>query len=103
MMIFFMLTLFIYYNSKAQDYNVYKYSVGDFEFIYYGQGYSYLMPHTARSFINAFNSHKKIFNYKPNEKISVFIHDFNDNGSGGCFSLSFYFFVFFSKPFYNVF
>ncbi len=89
-------------NVQSQDTGLYKYSVGDFEFIYYGNGYSYLIPHSAKSFTNAFNAHKRIFNYKQNGKIAVFVNDFTDFGSGGAVAIPFNFIMFCPNPFDNV-
>lgn len=75
----------------SQDDDLYKYSAGDFEIVYYGKGFSYLIPHTARSFNNAFRLHKHLFDYKSENQISIFLSDFSDFGNGGASSIPFNF------------
>ncbi len=55
----------------------------DLRFVYFGVIHEYLVPHAARSFENAISFHKKLFDYTPNEKITVFFHDFKDYGNAG--------------------
>ncbi len=96
------MTVFVSINSESQENTVYKYSVGDFDFIYYGAGYSYMIPHTARSFVTAFNAHKKLYNYQQKGKISVFVNDFADFGNGGAVAIPFNFVMFGVNPFDNI-
>ena len=49
----------------------------------YDFGHKYLLPHATRSFENALAFHKKLFDYKPTEKITILIQDFGDFGNGG--------------------
>ncbi len=51
--------------------------------IWYDPGIDYLIPHAARTFENAMTFHMRLFDYEPSEKVSVFLHDFNDYGTGG--------------------
>jgi len=55
----------------------------DLRLVYYDPGLEYLIPHTARSFENAMMFHRRLFDYTPTEKVTVFLHDFNDYGTGG--------------------
>jgi hypothetical protein len=61
-----------------------------------------MIPHTARAFTNSFNFHKKIFNYKPKGKISVFVNDFSDFGNGGAVGIPFSFVMVGINPFDNI-
>jgi len=56
------------------------------ELIYFGNRYSYLMPHVARTFHNALNFHKLHWNY-PHEKTYVMLTDFEDDGHGGAITM----------------
>lgn len=49
----------------------------------YFPSHSYVVPHLARSFHNAFDFHSSLFNYTPSEDILLFLHSFNDYGSAG--------------------
>jgi len=55
----------------------------DLRLVYYDPGLEYLIPHTARSFENAMSFHRRLFDYTPSEKVTVFLHDLNDYGTGG--------------------
>ncbi|MCH7574963.1 MAG: hypothetical protein IIA59_07535 [Candidatus Marinimicrobia bacterium] len=55
--------------------------------IYYDQAHRYILPHLARSFENAFGFHRRLFDYTPNEKVTILFHDFNDYGGGGTSTL----------------
>lgn len=49
----------------------------------YDFGHRYLVPHTVKSFENALAFHRKLFDYKPSQKINVLVQDFGDFGNGG--------------------
>jgi len=72
--------LFICFTTSAQ---ISQYQTKDLRLIYLSPGYSYLVPHTARSFENALTFHKKFWNYKPSEPVSILLNDFEDVGNGG--------------------
>lgn len=55
--------------------------------IYYSKGHEYIVPHLARSFENALRFHEKLFDYKPDEKITVLLEDFEDFGNAGAISI----------------
>lgn len=55
----------------------------DMRMVYYDREHEYILPHTERCFYNALNFHKKLFDYKPSEKINILMQDFGDYGNGG--------------------
>ncbi|HLA99814.1 MAG TPA: hypothetical protein VJO14_00385 [Bacteroidota bacterium] len=55
----------------------------DLRLVYYDPVLEYLIPHAARSFENALAFHERLFDYTISEKVTVFLHDFNDYGTGG--------------------
>ena len=65
----------------------------------YHPGHKYLLSHAARSFHNTLDFQKKLWNYEPTEKISVFIEDFGDFGNGGATSVPRNFISFGISPF----
>lgn len=69
--------------SGVVDAQIYQYTTPDQRLIYLGKGYSYLVPHMARSFENAMVFHKKFWNYKPYEEVTLLLNDFSDVGNGG--------------------
>jgi hypothetical protein len=42
---------------------------------------SFIVPHVGRSFENAFAFHRKLFDFKPAEKVAVLLTDFSDAGN----------------------
>jgi hypothetical protein len=42
---------------------------------------SFIVPHVGRSFENAFAFHRKLFDFKPEEKVTVLLTDFSDAGN----------------------
>jgi hypothetical protein len=55
----------------------------DLRLIYFGGIHSFLAPYLSQCFENALAQHCLTFGYQPREKITVFLHDFNDYGNGG--------------------
>ncbi len=51
--------------------------------VYYSQAQDYLVPHIARCFENALQFHRRLFDYTPDGKITVFLQDLADYGNGG--------------------
>ena len=41
-----------------------------------------LAPHAARSFLNAFEFHKKLFHWNPSDPVTLLLMDFSDDGNG---------------------
>jgi hypothetical protein len=62
---------------------LYQVETEDLRLIYFGKLEEYLVPHTARCFGNALRFHSQLFAYQPDEKMTVFLQDFSDYGSGG--------------------
>ena len=58
-----------------------KIQTDDFEIVSASPGLDYVLNHAIRSAHNALSFHKKLFNYKPNEKIFVLFTDFGDYGN----------------------
>jgi len=55
--------------------------------VMFGGAQSYLLPHTARCFENAYRYHSKFWNYKSSEKVTVLLHDLGDYGNAGANSI----------------
>lgn len=51
--------------------------------IYFGRTHDYLIHHAARCFENALSFQKQVYDYKPSDKVTVFLHDFSDFGNAG--------------------
>ena len=86
--ILFLFSLFFISNVNAQ---LDKIETDDFDIVSFSFGHKYVLPHATRCAHNALNFHRKLFDYEPREKISVFIQDFGDYGNGGATSVPVYF------------
>ncbi|NOU47461.1 MAG: hypothetical protein HOO86_10410 [Bacteroidales bacterium] len=70
----------------------------ELELIYFGNRYSFLMPHVARTFHNALEFHKKHWDYS-HKMTYVLLTDFEDNGHGGAIVMPFSMIVLGISPF----
>ena len=60
-----------------------KEETADLRIVFYDPNHSFILPHLERCFENALDYHKRFFDYRPGEKISVLMQDFGDYGHGG--------------------
>ncbi|HPE87237.1 MAG: hypothetical protein WC151_02570 [Bacteroidales bacterium] len=67
--------------GKAQK--LQSYETPTQKLIYIQNSASYLVPHTARSFENAMQFHRRLWNYTPSESTAILFNDFTDYGNGG--------------------
>jgi len=51
--------------------------------IYAGKPMEYLVPYVGQCFQNALQYHCTLFNYRPSEKVTIFLEDFGDYGNAG--------------------
>jgi hypothetical protein len=49
--------------------------------VYIHPTHTFIVPHVGRSFENAFAFHRKLFDFKPAEKVTVLLTDFSDAGN----------------------
>src|ERR1700745_2632824 len=62
---------------------LYKIETADHRLIFYDKAQTYLAPHLMSSFEKAFQFHKQTFNYKPSQKVTTLLEDFDDYGHAG--------------------
>ena len=56
-------------------------------FVYLPGTQDYLVPHAARTFLNAFDFHKKLFGFEPSEDVTVLMLDLEDAGNASATSV----------------
>jgi hypothetical protein len=56
-------------------------------FVYLPGTQDYLVPHAARTFLNAFAFHKKLFGFEPSEEVTVLMLDLEDAGNASATSV----------------
>ena len=56
-------------------------------FVYLPGTQDYLVPHAARTFLNAFAFHKKLFGFEPSEEVTVLMLDLEDTGNASATSV----------------
>ncbi len=78
------LFLFTAENLNAQ---LYKLETPHSKIIYWGKSYNYMIPHVGATLESAYRFHKKYWDYNTDEKVSVFLNDFNDVGNGGTMTI----------------
>ncbi len=66
--------------AAAQRINLYQ--SDDFDLIYFGKRYSFLVPHVAGTYRNAITFHNRLWNYQGG-KTTIVLNDFSDFGHGG--------------------
>ncbi len=66
--------------GNAQNINLYQ--ADDFDLVYFGKRYSFLVPHVAGTYRNAMNFHRTLWDYPPS-KTNIILNDFSDFGHGG--------------------
>jgi hypothetical protein len=75
-----------------------RFTTSEMELIYFGNRYSYLMPHVARTFHNALDFHKALWDYQ-HDKTYVLLTDFEDDGHGGAITNPFNMIILGISPF----
>src|SRR5262249_35574689 len=55
----------------------------DLRLVYHGPTFQYLAPYTVRCFENSMALERKLFGYRPWEKITLMPNDFSDYGNAG--------------------
>ena len=50
--------------------------------VYYDPGEFSLVPHTTQSFLSGLAAHARVWGYKPNDGVTVFLRDLRDGGNG---------------------
>lgn len=70
--------------AKAQD--IRQIDNENIRLVFLGRRYTYLTPHVLRSYDNAMNFHKELWDYEPG-KVNVFLNDFQDYGNGGAITM----------------
>ncbi len=53
----------------------------DVRLVYFEGSQDYLVPHTARAFLNAFEFERRLFDYEPGDRVTVLLADFSDAGN----------------------
>jgi hypothetical protein len=66
--------------TKAQ---LFKYETERLRLVYYGKAFAYVVPYVARCYENALSYHTEFFDYKPTDKVTLFLHDFSDYNNAG--------------------
>ena len=76
--------IFYFTNSFSQ---LKKIETKDFDIISTGPQLDYVLTHSIMCSHRALDFHKKLFDYKPKDKIFVIFQDFGDFGNGGATSI----------------
>ena len=67
--------------GRAQDLG--RLETKDLRLVYTKGGESFLVPHAARTFQNSMGFQRRMFDYRPSQKVTVLLTDFADSGNAG--------------------
>lgn len=79
---YIILLLFVLW-ARNLDSQVYKIESENLIFAYLGENLSYVAPYGLKTFANANDFHKKIWDWTPSEDVIIFLNDMTDEGNGG--------------------
>ena len=51
--------------------------------IYFGKAHAHLVSYAARCFENSYSVYHRLYEYAPEEKVTLALHDFGDYGTAG--------------------
>ncbi|MCK4510702.1 hypothetical protein KAW64_03135, partial [bacterium] len=71
----------------------------DLRLLYYDEAHTFITPHVARCFENAFKFHKELFGYEPSEAVTVSLQDLDDHGYAGTTAIPYNFITLGIEPF----
>jgi hypothetical protein len=72
--------------ASAESFELQAQESEDLRLLYIDPTQTYLAPHVARTFINAIDFQKRLFDWEPWEKTTVLLMDLSDYGNGAAFS-----------------
>ncbi len=67
----------------AAQLRLYHLQTEQLRLVYFDEEHEYIIPHLARCFENSLDFYSRLFDYTPNERISVLLQDFDDYGYAG--------------------
>lgn len=72
--------------ARAESFELSAQESDDLRLLYIDPTQTYLTPHVSRTFINAIDFQKRLFDWEPWEKTTVLLMDLSDYGNGAAFS-----------------
>ena len=72
--------------ASAEPFELQAQESDDLRLLYIDPTQTYLAPHVTRTFINAIDFQKRLFDWEPWEKTTVLLMDLSDYGNGAAFS-----------------
>ena len=74
-------TLFVFGVAMRADAQLATVEMSQVRLVYFDGSQSYLVPHTARAFLNALAFQKDLFKFTPTDRITLLLADFSDAGN----------------------
>ncbi len=78
---------FIFVFTEMNFAQLHKLETKNSKIIYWGKSYEYLIPHVGATLESAYAFHQNYWNFETDEKVSIFLNDFNDVGNGGTMTI----------------
>jgi len=85
--ILFLLIVLLSSHHRLFPQSLYSLQTSDLRLVYYDKANEYVVPHTARCFLNAYNFHRRLFQYGSSEKVTIFVQDLRDFGNAGALTV----------------
>ena len=99
-------SLLFFGSAKAEDddagFKLRQVRTEDMRLIYLTKDHYYIIPHVTSCFTNSMNFHKGMFNYKPDEYVTVIFQDMDDFGYAGTTSIPYNYLTLGIEPFEHV-
>lgn len=85
---FFLIGILLTGNNEVSAQQINHLKVDNFDLIYFGKRYSYLLPHVSQTYQNSMNFQRSFWDYK-DTMTYVVLNDFEDAGHGGAIAMPF--------------
>lgn len=86
-------------SPAGNDLTLWTWQTEDLSLVYYDPAHAYVTPHLSRCFENSMRFHRKLFDYRPSEPVTVLLQDFDDFGFAGASALPFNYLTIGIEPF----
>jgi len=89
-------------NTRADDFKLKQVRTEHMRLIYLSQDQEYLIPHLTRCFENSLNYHRLLFDYTPDEYVTLIFQDMDDHGYAGTTTMPYNYLTLGIEPFEHV-
>ena len=88
--------------DPAEDFKLRQVRTEHMRLIYLHRDQEYLIPHLTRCFENSLNYHRRLFDYTPDEYVTLIFQDMDDHGYAGTTTMPYNYLTLGIEPFEHV-